>query len=131
MCQNVPKLTFCSCDTKLKLFERRPPNEYTWHLTKYLGQRTYQDGERRIIGKIQMPKKQLSKKISLDVVLKELNSRNCFDFDYTPQEMDCLNISGNGGYFRVRFVDNQWESGSYPVFSSDIETIDTGKIKFL
>ncbi len=127
MCQNTNDLIFCTCKDSSNIF-RRNKGEYSWSLSKLVGIKTYKPGEPRIIGKIRIPNKNLGKGINAENILQELNSRDCFDFEYIPQEMDCLTITGDNGYFKVRFKTGFWEIGRHPAFSSISEPIDSGKV---
>ena len=67
-------------------------------------------------------------------VLEKINSQNCFDFDYTPQEKDCLHIKqgkkGMGKYMAFTFENDKWVIGAnYDAFNDELKQIGEGKIK--
>lgn len=131
MCKENKKLIFCSCSDEGS--DKTTSIEgYAWTLNRFIRSKSYENGEARIRGKILSPTKKLSETIHLDVVLEELNSRNCFDFEYVPKEKDCMSIYTTGEryqYFKVLFKDGKWQYGSNPVFDTISESIFEGKIK--
>lgn len=44
------------------------------------------------MGRVIMPSSDIGEGLTVEFVLEKLNSSNCFDFDYLPQERDCLKI---------------------------------------
>ncbi len=127
MCNAPNKLIFCSCttkDDKAKLI-----GAHEWTLYRFIGSK-----ESQMRGKMVAPSNHLDADISLEDVLIEMNARNCFDFEYIPQEKDSFQMN-NGGqpdykYFNLIFKNGKWESGSNPGFGRTIlETIAKGRLK--
>ncbi|CAM1370778.1 hypothetical protein [Tenacibaculum xiamenense] len=131
MCIENEKLTFCTCAKKKIKSSNNYDGDiyYWWKLTSYLGSK-----RTTLIGKVLKPSKDLGNGLNLKRVLTMLNSNESyFDFDYQPQESDCLSFS-NGlehpqyEYFRVIYKNKKWQEGGHPIFSSVIKTIAQGKI---
>lgn len=133
MCSTINHLQLCSCSgenvTQEKLYEEARGSNgkiLIWALHKYLGRK-----ESRIMGKIIPAITQLNETITLEFVLEELNTRNCFDFEYTPQPNDKLTIStyidNNYNYMTVLFKKEKWVLGTHPAFTSRLELINYGK----
>ncbi|WP_298420193.1 HEAT repeat domain-containing protein [uncultured Kordia sp.] len=131
MCQANNRFIFCSCSDK----NEDPSTDeltvyYIWTLIRYLGSK-----ESRIRGKIMMPTKDLGNGITLDAICEQLNSDlTTFDFDYEPSERDSLSISiihpiERYMYFKLIFIDRQWQQGSNNIFTSVTEEIASGNIK--
>ena len=105
------------------------PN-YTWILTQYLG-----ENNRRLMGKILPPIRDLDNGITVDVILEQLNTNSeSFDFDYISSERDCLNISiphptERLRYFSIIYLDGKWKEGQNDVFNSKTKVIAEGKIR--
>ena len=64
-----------------------------------------------------------------------MNTRNCFDFEYAPQEKDCFKLN-NGlkhphfEYFSLIFKEGKWQQGSNPGFGRTItENIASGRVQ--
>ncbi|WP_299677930.1 hypothetical protein [uncultured Dokdonia sp.] len=132
MCTPGNTYLFCSCTG----INRRPKNtrempvDYTWKLTKYLGQR-----ERFLMGKILPPVTDLDNGITVEAILHQLNtSMTTFDFEYIPSERDCLNISiphptERIRYFSLIYQDGVWRKGQNDAFNAKNEIIAKGKIR--
>ncbi|MBX7227615.1 MAG: hypothetical protein K1X55_16390 [Chitinophagales bacterium] len=84
MCQPNDKLLLCTC---LDNDEERTKLPLKWILERYLGA-----CESNIIGEVKGSTDVIDG-LSIDDVIDQLNSRNCFDFDYVPIEKDSLCIS--------------------------------------
>lgn len=131
MCTSGNSYLFCSCSG----VNRRPKNtrgvpNYTWVLTRYLG-----ENNRRLMGKILPPIRDLDNGITVDVILEQLNTNSeSFDFDYIPSERDCLNISipyptERLRYFSIIYLEGKWREGQNDVFNSKTKVIAEGKIR--
>lgn len=128
MCGLGKKMVFCTCEdgTNGKKIEG-----YEWSLIRYIGSK-----ETNVRGKIMSPSKDLGNNIEIESILLDLNSRNCFDFEYQPQEMDRLQINTSGNhsrykYFNVIFKKGKWQEGSHSKFTTISENISSGKIKIV
>jgi hypothetical protein len=85
-----------------------------WSLDRYIGSEA---------SKIRIALKSmdldLGNGITIDSMLEQMNSRNCFDFDYKPIEKDRLRISNCADnynehkYFGLLFRDGKWVKGDY------------------
>lgn len=131
MCTSGDSYLFCSCTG----VNRRPENtrsipNYTWELTRYLG-----ENNRGLMGKILPPIRDLDNGITVEAILEQLNtSTTSFDFEYIPSERDCLNISiphptERLRYFRIIYLNGNWEEGGNNIFTSKTEMIAEGKIR--
>jgi len=131
MCVNNEYLTFCTCSERDPKASDYYDTEiyYTWLLTRYIGRR---ESSRR--GKILKPSEDLGKGLTLPTILGQLNSNSIyFDFDYHPNDLDCLSISNNlkhpfYEYFSLIYKNDIWQEGSNPAFVSSTKTIAHGKI---
>lgn len=128
MCELVKKIVFCSCVEEVVGEEIQG---YEWSLIKFLGTKSS-----NIRGRIMRPTEDLGDDIKMDSILLDLNRRNCFDFDYQPQEMDKLHISTSRTakrykYFTVLFKNGKWQKGNHPAFVSITENISKGKLKIV
>lgn len=125
MCNNIKKIVFCSCEK----IENKLTGTYQWSLYRYLGSRPS-----RLLGIIRRPDKDLGNQITVDKVLKEMNMRNCFDFEYVPKERDTFHINNgkrpNFKSFSLIFKNGKWVEGNNPSFGRTIsENIARGNIK--
>jgi len=91
--------------------------------------------ESNILGKVARYTENFENGISSDELIDQMNSENIFDFDYTPNENDCLNVSTNENnahkYFKIIYKNEKWTSGGNPVFRSVLENIASGKIEII
>jgi len=72
-------------------------------------------------------------------ILKKLNAKKCFDFNYTPQENDFLiitkklisttNYSHINPYISFEFVERKWTISHFSDLNIEIKEIKKGKIK--
>lgn len=99
--------------------------EYTWTLHKYIGK-----SKGKELGKYRFPASHVGSGLTSDFVLKELNSRNCFDFEYSPTEGDNLIISNADSFDRIEFIfrNGKWKKDHYSPFDHESKEIDKGKI---
>ena len=85
-------------------------------------------------GMLIYPEDVLSEALTSEKMVEELNRRNCFDFNYTPNEGDNLQIYNPDKYTRkyLSFIyrSGKWEVDSYNRFTYDIEKINYGKVEF-
>lgn len=122
MCQSTDNYKFCTCSSLKELREK----EYLWELTRYI--KSEYSG---IMGLIMMPVQDLGNGISVNNILKFLNSMsNPFDFDYMPKEKDCLEIRNKRtDYFMFIYENNKWKKGRNHPFSSVTKSIKKGFLK--
>ena len=113
MCEVSEKLIFCTCLEKKE--GDQLIGQHKWTLERYIGAR-----ESSLKGKIMRASTDLDDEIHVDKVIEEMNSRNCFDFEYLPQERDCFHID-NGldrpdyKYFSLIFKNGEWVKGQNEV----------------
>ena len=92
MCNPIQGFKLCTCAEEPVVHNkksRRHKNNtgdspvYTWHLLRYV--KTEPSG---MLGLVRMPAHDIGSGLTEATVLEQLNTVNCFDFDYTPQEKD-------------------------------------------
>lgn len=114
------------------------PGKITWALYQYIG---YSSGEyARMEGLMTMPSEQFSSAFTADFVQAQLNSKSCFDFEYTPGEGDYLvfDLPDRNGRVRTErvfmpfiFRNGLWAYNKYSLFSETIKEINCGKIRMI
>lgn len=152
MCNRTEKLELCACSDmstnkiqelysdELKRLEKKELLKVIkWKLNRFLG--TEWSG---MDGLMIMPSQNLTTELTETFVLDELNSQNCFDFDYKPNEGDNL-IFEIGWLFNKRgkkiereleykyasyiFRNGEWKPDSYNPFYEKTEIINEGILK--
>lgn len=100
--------------------------EYALTLNRFIGRS--EKGER---GRYVMPINDIGYGLTADFVVNQLNIRNCFDFDYIPNEGDNLIITRNEPNDRIEFIfkNGKWIDDHYSPFNHETETFDNGKLK--
>ena len=89
--------------------------------------------EKRRIGKFRFSALTMHEEERREKILEQLNQRNCFDFDYSPQKDDHLMIKFSGSDFlsyRYNELSNSWEIDHTPPFvgwKTQLERLDNGK----
>lgn len=149
MCKSNSKIHFCTCaSVKQVIFpysedlkvnrERYQKTHLMWSLYKYLGEK-----ETLIMGEMILPVDSLSDLFTSEKLLPQLNSKNHFDFEYSPSEGDNLQIRKEYVYKAVKgilrvdlydylsfiFQSGKWEEGVYDIFGERIRKFKKGKIK--
>ncbi|WP_075341141.1 hypothetical protein [Tenacibaculum agarivorans] len=111
---------------KKKLQKEVQKIEYTWTLFRFIGM-----SKERELGRYMFPVSDVGNGLTSTFVANELNSRNCFDFKYTPNQGDNLIISKNQSSHRIEFIfrNGKWEEDHYSPFDHEYVKIDNGKIK--
>lgn len=99
--------------------------EYTWTLFKFLGM-----SKEREMGRYLFPVSNIGNGLTSDFVLNELNNRNCFDFEYIPNQGDNLIIGKADSFNRIEFIfrNGKWEEDHYSPFDHEYKKFDNGKI---
>jgi len=126
LCQcNDPKVIHHNTKSRRNKNKKNQPMEYTWTLFKFLGM-----SKVREVGKYLFPSSDVGNGLTSNFVLNELNKRNCFDFEYKPNQGDNLMISREDSFNRIEFIyrDGKWEEDHYSPFDHEFEKIDHGKI---
>lgn len=109
-----------------------------WQLNRYLG--SYDSG---MIGMMIMPQDKLTEEITAAYLLKELNTRNVFDFDYTPDEGDNIIVRleftmpehkkhrryEERAYMSFIFRKGIWQEDFYNGFSDATAEIRKGEVQ--
>lgn len=85
------------------------------------------------MGSIVGPAADLGQGLTVHNVLQILNSGDAFDFTYSPEENDSLNISLSDrkeGYVYMSFLykAGQWSPGMHSPFSTKTEEIASGNV---
>lgn len=67
-------------------------------------------------------------------IITELNSRNLFDFSFSPAEQDTLHLTNEKEYddhLLLRFLNGKWDDFTYPdmTFSEEYRIIHSGKFE--
>ncbi|MFK7946895.1 MAG: hypothetical protein AB8G11_04845 [Saprospiraceae bacterium] len=152
MCQSSNKIRFCTCEnsTPKKIIHNKKSRRFkrnsalietdvkahlTWHLYRKI-EGTYENAA-TMDGMFFEPLHQITEELTPEFIVQNMNTENCFDFDYQPVEGDELHIWTNhekhikstfpSGYLSFLFTNNQWEIGSS--LSFDNEEILKGKVK--
>lgn len=139
MCQTGKEIKLCTCfpatmdkivhHKKSRKSRNKARNEFTWTLRRCLG-----PSEVTMDGMGYMPDKVLSEDLTTESMLVDLNSRNCFDFDYQPHEGDNLEIFTPENYNRKHlsfiFRNKEWIADWYWPFTFTLEKINYGKVTF-
>jgi hypothetical protein len=144
MCEIGKKLKLCTClingnlDTVVhnKNSRRHKKNAksdsgriYLWILKKVVG-----PSELVMDGMVIKPDDALEKNLTADNLLDELNQRNCFDFEFTPDEGDNLEIyednKSHRRFISFLYIKGMWTIGDYNDFVYKTEKINFGNVKF-
>ena len=122
---NDPKVVVHNKKSRRNKKKKNQPIEYDWTLYKYLGLSKEME-----LGRYTFPSSDVGNGLTSDFVLNELNSRNCFDFEYQPKEGDNLIISKTDSSNRIEFIfrNGKWIEDHYSPFDHVYEKIDNGKI---
>lgn len=123
MCEITRKYKLCTCENLDNV-----ENLSKWTLTRFKGKK-----ESNIRGKIAKYTENFENGISSEELILQMNAENCFDFNYTANENDCLSVATNENnnykYFKIIYKNGQWQSGGNPAFVSILENIAEGKLE--
>jgi hypothetical protein len=147
MCNNINKIKFCTCNGE-KIRLRDPelfknvnkksinllakknediPLIYMWQLYRYVSENNGLAME----GEYMLPVNDIDKALNTEWLLLNLNTENCFDFNYLPNEGDNLIIKQNvlwSPYISFIYRNKQWIVEHYSPFCSTTNLIGEGKI---
>jgi len=136
MCQSTNELKLCSCNQdeidrlKKEVFNYKSTSDkkhYLWSLRSYVGFIfDFLDGL------IIFPSEKLDDVITSDFILSQINSKNCFDFEYNPSEGDCLiihNLNFSEGYLEFIYKGAQWEKDYYNPLTHQVKQIKEGRVE--
>lgn len=142
MCRIDKEFMMCTCMPKLKEQQPvrhhkksrrwkkkqgepvKPPFRWTWKLLRYAGPKAIQ-----MDGMLMEPNIDAQDLEDKAYILKELNRRNCFDFDYVVEEGDCLEISAQHSFlksFELIFSQGRWVEGGYDPWQDETKVIKKG-----
>lgn len=138
MCETGKEIKLCTCvpdgidkivhNKKSRRFKEFR-NSFTWALEKYVG-----DSTCMMDGMIIFPIEALSDALTTEKMLVDLNNRNCFDFDYQPNEGDYLQIFTPHRYEQefLSFIyrNQEWIADYYNGFRDETEKINYGIVRF-
>ncbi|AFZ01645.1 hypothetical protein Cal6303_2672 [Calothrix sp. PCC 6303] len=142
MCDFDKGFILCTCKDKEKPIvhnknsrrykqeQAATPKVYRWYLSTFKEYRS--DDEPLMEGEYQLPVTDIGKGLTDEWVLLNLNDRNCFDVDYTPQEGDNLVIRDayqEWDYLSFIFKNGGWERGHYSRFSTITTLTMNGEVK--
>ena len=139
MCETGKEIKLCTCfpatmnkivhHKNSRKFKNKGRNEFTWTLKECLGH-----SKSTMDGMGYMPDDSLSEDLTNERMLVELNSKNCFDFDYEPKEGDNLQIFTPENTIRRHlsfiFQNEQWIADSYLPFKYELQKVNYGKVTF-
>ncbi|QGK74237.1 hypothetical protein [Flavobacterium sp. SLB02] len=139
MCETGKEIKLCTCfpatmdkvvhhkNSRKSKNKRR--NDFTWTLERCLGPSKY-----TMDGMGYLPDKTLSEDLTTEKMLIDLNSKNCFDFDYEPAEGDNLTIYTPENNIRKHlsfiFQNEEWIDDYYLPFKYEMKKINYGKVIF-
>jgi len=111
MCDLSQGFKLCSCDA-----DKLATSEIGWVLKR----RDQHKNVPTIKGKPFVYQMNLNEKQLKANTVQQLNQRNCFDFDYKPQEDDFLNIKAgeNNFWMTFRYQNGRWHEDTSTKFSS-------------
>ncbi|MGQ2982943.1 hypothetical protein [Flavobacterium sp.] len=144
MCETADKLKFCTClkdgDVNTIIHHKNSRRSrqkqaassgrvYKWRLSSYAG-----DAKWQMEGMLMEPLKKLNNEMGDNDVATELNERDCFDFQYDPQDGDNLELwtEPRNFYAPMSFIfkGGQWVISHYNGFTDKTEEFNKGIIKF-
>jgi len=122
---NNPKVVVHNKKSRRNKKKKKQPIEYIWTLYKYLGLSKQME-----LGRYVFPSNDVGSGFTSDFVLNELNNRNCFDFEYSPNEGDNLIISNAESFDRIEFIfrNKKWVKDHYSPFTDEYRKFDNGKV---
>lgn len=149
MCESDLEIHFCTCASMQKeIFPSQfrnidnNRNEYEktrliWKFYGYIGEK-----DSIMMGDMIMPVDQMDQDLTTNFLIKQLNSGNSFDFDYSPAQVDNLEIRKEYIYKKekgqprrdlynfISFIyrNRKWKDDVYNVFSDKIKRLNKGKI---
>ncbi|RYE56272.1 MAG: hypothetical protein EOP48_08375 [Sphingobacteriales bacterium] len=141
MCDPIKGFKLCTCINEPVVHNKnsrrykkqnaeKKPDVFKWRLLRYV--RTEYSGE---MGRIAMPTHDLGKGLTEQYVLQKLNSEDCFDFEYTPQEKDDLAIQVDDRwdfYLAFTYKNGQWTIGrGFDAFNDVMKELEEGKLKLI
>ena len=128
MCDLNDGFKLCSCED----VETLKKEEICWELKRINPEKTLYHKR----GRAAVPHFSSKDNEVIEKIVKELNYRNCFDFDFEAQENDYLrlkvNIDNKEKWFAFRFMDKEWnldKSTSLASWKTQLIAFKDGKLK--
>lgn len=125
MCNLTKEFKLCSCDG-----DKLSSDEIGWILRRKNESKEIE----KIMGKPAIYRLTTKEQETKTAIAKELNTKNCFDFDYTPQEDDFLKIrleTPKGQWYAFRFLKGAWTedtSTNFDHWRLQLDPFGDGKI---
>ena len=122
MCDLNEGFKLCSCDAELLKHE-----ELDWYLDRVNPKLPLQHRK----GRAAIPRYSTEQEVCLEEILKQLNNRNCFDFEYQPVKDDRLSVKVQDKWFAYRYSGKSWGqdfSTSLEAWRSQLERHKEGKL---
>ncbi len=129
MCDIHRQFILCSCQFTKK--ERKDPNALTWTLSRHHGYHTLS-----IDGIMAFPCEEITADLKSMWVESHLNSQHCFDFDYSPSELDelCIRLGyemlENPKFLSFVFENGRWHRDQMHRFEDISEQFHEGRLVF-
>lgn len=129
MCDLHKQFILCSC--KLPQGKPIPEGSMIWRLSSYEG-----ESPLLIEGIYNFPDHEITGMFPSDWVATQLNSRNCFDFDHEPAELDELRIYKPRDAYSKRqylcfiFRNGEWRPDEFHGWETLTGLKNEGKVKF-
>ena len=123
MCDLNEGFKLCSCDE-----EKLSVQEIDWVLKRLNPAILAQHRK----GRAAIPQYSANEQICLEKVIAELNTRNCFDFDFEPAKNDRLSLKIAEKWYHVKFSGRSWQedkSTSLSAWRTQLEKYKEGKIE--
>ena len=137
MCESINNIIFCSCmkdiprngilhNKNSRRNKVKIESEFIWTLYKFEG-----TNDITLDGFINFPVDYINDSLTSDVIILDLNSRNCFDFEYVPNEGDNLIIKNRNSnkYLSFIYKNELWTSNFYNGLVDKISKINFGIIE--
>jgi hypothetical protein len=123
MCQLNQGFKLCSCDE-----DQLKNDEVDWLLYR-ANQEKPKDYRK---GKAVVPRYSEEEEANLNEIALELNQADCFDFEYSPQENDRLQLKIKDHFYAFRFQNGHWnidKSTALDGWRSQLEEYKNGKLE--
>jgi hypothetical protein len=126
MCDSSKGFKLCTCIGGSQQDDK--DNKYKWRLLRYEG-----PSMKVIMGKFHFPVSDLGNGLTSQVVVKGLNARNAFDFDYSPSDGDCVLIrlvpeESRPRYMAFIYRGGEWVEDFYDPLTNELSFIKDGDV---
>ncbi len=135
MCDFTKGIKLCSCNGDEIEFRGagsgKPDHEIPLMVVWTLSRLVYKTRPNRI-GKFLFPSAELGEGLDAESIVKQLNEQDCFDFEYTPVEGDCLKIQQNfigSPFISFLFREGAWRVDWYKPFTAEVKLLQDGLVK--